>query len=300
MKPANVLRIYELIMIKYDKLLPIYLNDVEDNNLDDLKLKLKSLTDSINSAATCVAGEDEVVAFGELKIWNILLDASSAAFNIATEKMRSEGDCEEYKKGFRIAYDAALRVELYRQFFAMGQNLNDLKLQFLKELKIPAPNLKSLIDFLFENISKNINSEFGKFQKAQSSMIETESQQVTILKSELDKLLKKFKQEFSNINTDLLNQNMEIQNVSLDFQIAAGQLIRSFQLKNESNESWAPFLKNMLLVITGIGAIVTAISLITKAATGHYLFFDKPIVRNTTLEEMAPEDKLLGTVYPAT
>ncbi len=302
MKPANVLRIHELIMTKYDKLLPIYLSRVENTNLDETKQKLGTLTNSIESAPTCAAGEDEVVAFSEHDTWDKIMDASGAAFYIASEKMKDEGDCGEYKKGFRTAYDAALRVELYRKFLAKGQNLQDLTLQFIREKLIPVPNLKSLIDFLFENISNNINSEFSKFQKAQGSMTETESQQVTSIKSELDKLLEKFKQEFSNISTDELNPNkkMDIQKVSLDFQIAAGQLIRGYQLKNESNESWAPFLKNMLFVITGIGAIVTAISLISKAATGHYMFFDKPVVRNTTLEEMAPEDKLLGTVSPAT
>ncbi len=80
---------------------------------------------------------------------------------------------------------------------------------------------------------------------------------------------------------------------SFDFQIEAGKMIRKYQLKTKSDESWKPFLKNLLLIITGLGTIPAIASFISRAATGKYMFFDKRKMRERTEEEMVPEDKLL-------
>lgn len=293
MKPTNVLKIYELIMMEYDKLLPCILTPVVDNNLEKTKEKLNVL--ATETAPTCASGES--ASFGDINADAKIMAASLAAFNIASKRVEDVQDCEKYKEDFRKAYDAALRVELYRQFLDQGQDIEELKLKFIKEKPTATPNLNSLMDFLFDDISKNINFEFSKFEKVQGSTAQTGSQLIDSMRNKLTDLLEKFKQDINeNLSTNDSNKTKinAIQDAALDFQIAAGQLIRGYQLKTESNENWAPFLKNMLMLITVIGAAPAIISLVNKAVTGHYAFFDKTVVSKTPLEEMSPEDQLLG------
>jgi hypothetical protein len=293
MNATNVLKIYELVMMEYDKLLPLVLAPVVDNNLEQTQNQLHTL--ATETAPNCASGES--AGFGEATADPKIMVASLAAFNIASTHTENVQDCTQYKEDFRKAYDAALRVELYRQFLTKGQDIKELTLEFLKEKPNDTPTLKSLMDFLFEDISKNIHSEFRKFEKAQGSLTQVESQLIDSMRNKLNDLLEKFKQSISvhlsTPDSDKIKTN-SIQKAALDFQIAAGQLIRSYQLKTESNEKWAPFLKNMLMLITGIGTIPAIISLVNKAITGKYAFFDKVVVSKTSPEEVSPEDQLLG------
>lgn len=227
--------------------------------------------------------------------------ASDAAYMIADNRLKKLSE-ENYIINFKEAYDAALRVELYRQFLGQGQDYKALKRKFKKEKPNDEQNLDSVMKFLLEDIEQNINSEFSKFEKIQSSVIEDEKQIIGSMKKQLDELLDEFKGDFEatlvNERLDKPAKKAAIQNRVLDFQIAAGYLIRSYQVKTKSNESWAPFLLNMLLLITAFGTLPAIYSLRTKAVTGHYIFFDKPTIHQTPVEEMASEDKLLGFNEP--
>ncbi|WED42067.1 hypothetical protein [Legionella cardiaca] len=287
MKPENVFKIYELIMTEYNKLLPILLINTEENNLHEIKEKLKTL--ATDTAPTCASGE--CADFADVNTDAKIMAASLAAFNIASDKVKDIHDGEEYKEKFKTAFDAALRVELYRQFLSLDQDLNELRNKFIINDPSARVTLKSLMNFLYEEISKNINSEFSKFEKVQGSVKPDDLEKINSMRQDLTILFEKFKKVVDE------NQSIEvIQNASLEFQIKAGQLIRGYEVKNESNESWTPFLKNMLMLVTIIGTIPAVISLLTKAVTGSYAFFDKPIIRKTSAEEVAPEDKLLGTL----
>lgn len=294
-KADKVLKIYELIIETYDQALPTLLESVDD--LETTKKLIKKLATQVAPSST-----NYELHFSDLFMSDLtkehIKQASCAAFKIAHKHIgKKEQGIEEYKTDFREAYDAALRIELYRSFFSY-RYFTSARGKYCKIHHTDTAPPEELIPFFVRELSKKIDSEFKKFEKRQDSFIETDSKKIVAeMRLQLNVLLSDFKNTTSVIlsGDEPKNELVDaIQNAALNFEINAGQLIRSYQLKTESNSSLKPFLKNILLLITGIGTIPAIVSLLHKAATGRYAFFDLPELRETTDEEMAPEDKLLG------
>lgn len=290
MKADNVLKVHQSIMNYYNLFSDFAFAQFRQNE----RAGCKALC---NNAASFVAKKSTTL--DNVNPQDKIMAASGAAYKIAAERLEKLSG-EEYLVKFKETYDAALRIELYRQFLSL--DLKALKLKFKKEKPNDKLNLESFMNFLLEDIEKNINSQFSKFEKTQSSVTKVEYQIISLMKEQLDELLDELRKSFNatlrDATLDKPAKKADLQNKVLDFQIAAGRLIRSYQVKTKSNESWAPFLLNMLLLITAFGTLPAIYSLGTKAVTGHYTFFDKPTIRQTPVEEMASEDKLLGFNEP--
>jgi hypothetical protein len=287
MTAANVLEAHKLIMEKYDEFLLFTLM----RNSKDPRNKYKELC--INSAHYA---SSKCKDLDGVKI----KAASKAAYEIAfkrfsemcVEELLTSKNQEEFKK----RYDAALRVQLYCKFF--GHDVKAFLDKFESENPENERNLASSMIALLEDVEKNIKLEFSKFEIIQSAVNVDDLQIIIGLKEGLDGLLGEFKKYFNEtLSANSLNKRAKIaviQDLVFQFQMGAGGLIRGYQIKTESKESWAPFLLNMLLLVTVIGVLPVLYSFGTKAVTGQYAFFDKSTVRKTSVEEMAPEDKLLA------
>lgn len=285
MKSENVLKIHKLFMDKYDKLVPRIIEG--KGNVEEF------ITENLPAVVF-----NETFAYTESETYDKIVIASTAAFKIAS--LRENPD------DFREAYDASLRVELYRQFLAMNQdNIETLKLKFIKENK-NAPTVGQITESLFNDVTNKMRAEFGKFEKIQSALSASDCELIRSMERKLMNFMLNLTLNVRRINDSgtiktPYNKIKAIQDVTLDFEIAAGQLIRGYQVKTESNSSWAPFLKNMLLLITIIGTIPAIVSIGNKVINGSYSFFDNQILHKPTLpEELAAEDQLLAkpiTIY---
>lgn len=272
----NILQIHKSIMTNYDTFLEVNSAIYSANALSEL---YKNLCKNAADHASKKSHSDK----SKIKA------ASNAAYTIAHKHLEGFSD-EEYKTNFKAAYDTALRVELYRQFF--GQNILEVYAQVREQ------NLVSLINTIVEDIREKINSEFSKFSNLHDSMTETELQIINAMKDQLEEMLGKLKENLNTSSNKRSDQTYTeyVNDIVLNYQIEAGRLIRSYQVKTESNEYWAPFLLNIFLLLTVIGTLPAIYSLGTKAVTGHYAYFDDPVIRQTPKEEMAPEDILLSSI----
>jgi hypothetical protein len=278
MKSENVLKLHKLFMDKYDKLVPRIIEG-KGNVEEFINVNLPAVVFS------------ETFAYTEPKDYAKIAIASTAAFKIAS--LRENPD------DFREAYDASLRVELYRQFLAMNQDLEALKIKFIKENKTKA-TVGQITEFLFNDVTNNMRAEFGKFEKIKSSLSATDCELIRSMEIRLNRLMLDLTLKIRTINNNgttltQMDTIKAIQDATLDFEIAAGQLIRGYQVKAESDSSLAPFLKNMLLLISLIGTIPAIVSIGNKVINGSYSFFDNQALHKpTSPEEMTIEDQLLA------
>ncbi len=248
MNSAKVFELYNQIMKNYDLSLNL--------NKEDFKA-------SINHCATTVAASHAVDLnrknLTQTEIGDLYTATENAAF-LAGKYVKGIADYETYINSFREMYSILLKVEMYRHFIAKGQKVDE------PELVISA-------------IESYINSEASKYNEVigSDSIIE-----------DLLKISANFKSNYLLIknseksSTEKLN---EIKNAALQFELEAKTTIQEYQIKYESNCSWSPLIKNLLLILTGVGILFTLGSLIYKGITGQYAFFDKAYLFSSIVNE---------------
>lgn len=164
---------------------------------------------------------------------------------------------------FRKSYAEVLRIELYRQFISTKART------FEKE------NAKDL----FAEIIEKVELECNKFTDIHPS-----------LSAEHKELIRTMRSDLENLQKNVLNNSIDM----LNFEIEANKLITTYQIKTESDLSWAPLFKNLLLLVSLIGTIPAMISMGNKAINGNYTFFDSPVLyKPKSLEEYAPKDQMV-------
>ncbi|KTD17682.1 hypothetical protein [Legionella jordanis] len=289
MKPEKVLKIAQSIMANYDSSLEKALAS-NGNDLETLKEKIHKVAfDSAPKLASweCRNFVDGIDVIG-------IMAAAQTAFAKAYRHTNGIEDVENYKTEFKKAYDAALRVELYRRFIGIGLNKEALTIRFVEKNR-HLPNPRELGQFMLVEIRENIKQQFKKFEAIQNSVSTMDKGTIASLKRELDTKLNNFQQRLNELmSQDEPARDNAMQEASLALQIEAGRLIREYQVKMESNSSWGPFLKNLLLLLTGIGTIPALVSVASKLKSGQYSFFDQAFLRKTPGDDMAPEDRLLN------
>lgn len=301
LEPRNILKIYELIMKEYDN----YLDDAASviNTLKTISDAENLLMEFTNNRLPGLA-IDECQKFEELsaiEISNIIKTVLIAASVSANNRLALElpESAKEYVDAFKKEYDAALRIELFRHFFGKGQDIEEIKSKFKASNPSEILDVSSLATFLFNDIVSIIQAELSDFENKIKTMCPEELPALEQLNSELTSIVGEFHQNIDLIlkasNGSDAEKIKAYQDAALDFQIAAGQVLRSVKIGNESHISWKPFLSNLFLLVSVVGTIPALVSMISKTVTGNYKFFDKTIVRNTTADEIAPEDQLLGT-----
>ena len=70
----------------------------------------------------------------------------------------------------------------------------------------------------------------------------------------------------------------------------AKAMITKYEPQIKSDKSWAPFLKNLALLLSVLGTIPAVYSMGKKAVTGHYSFFDKKTISEEKLKEQLPSE----------
>lgn len=110
---------------------------------------------------------------------------------------------------------------------------------------------------------------------------------IAAFKKDKDTLINNFKKQVHKApygNTPVA----AMEQIGKKFLADANVIIKKYEPQIESDKSWTPFLKNILLLLTVIGSIPALISMGNKAANGHYKFFDKASIDQTRLNEVLP------------
>lgn len=296
MKPEDVLKIHELIMKQYDEMLAWHSND-EADIMQTIAELAKDLAPSVVSggyASQCEGNEG-----ADQKIMAAAVAAYNAAYNATIKQVRLQSILDgipenvgEFKEKFRIMYEAMLRFELYRQFLAINQDLGDLKVKFLERNSPDQLSTKNLIEFALSLQIEKVSAEFKKFEK-KHMLTAREKEIILELKRDVDEYLAKFRKYNDEGKFDGVQGAETFYRSAMAMQIYVEKMFGKYRIETESNQSWAPLLKNLLMMLTGVGVIVLAISLGVKAATGQYAFFDKTSLKEVADNERSASEKLI-------
>lgn len=283
MNTSYVLESHKLIMDSYNSNLSKNFTNNVINNLDDLKTVIT----------------EKIVNFDDLASLK-LSSATMAALNIANSHMNktSISDVHEYSIQFTNAFSIALKIELYRQFFAHCQesqfriDMDLLKVQTTRDI-----NDYGILNFIKDRVKATIYSDFKNFEIKTGN-----TEEFMVFKNEMTLLQEDFAKQLSSLQK---NQGTPVSNTifkkaqdaALIFEIKAQQLIQSYQIKYEHDEQWAPFLKNLalnlLLIATGVGALVSVGLLIYRGVANRHAFFDNPILRRVP-EDVRSQNQLVS------
>ncbi|MBA2652286.1 MAG: hypothetical protein H0U73_08475, partial [Tatlockia sp.] len=178
-----------------------------------------------------------------------ILRASENASKVAKTYLEKVNNSEN-KITFKEIYSAALRVELYRQFVAKGQQLNNY-------------------DEIINAIESYINSETIKYKNIPNVVNANLFIILTDFGSRVESIKNGSKSAEEKLN--------EFKNAALQFELEAITLFQENQIKYAHEISWWPFFANLMLVVLGIGIG----SFIYRGCGGHYLFADNLFVDKT-------------------
>lgn len=294
----DVLEFFDAVMASYDRVIKNTLADGNLLNRNLLKMSEFERIKAVTKAASEVAPLSAYDFSAKYDEAEKIETSGLAAAEYATEQLVEEQDPAEYKRLFKEYFEASLRMELYKQFCVplLRSYKSKLLIEFINANNGVTASPKNVLSYHIHKEKDKVLSEIKRYESHKKNLPEEDVKIIDNLKLDINEHLNEFDDNINSVfagnNTDEVKIKL-IRESALDFQVKTGQLLRKYQFKAESDSSWKPFLKNLALLLTGVGILPAVVSLIKKAVTGRYAFFDKESLRATPNDEKAAEDKLL-------